>query len=77
MAPDRQRELERLSEVDRYIAEAEVAIKMQIANLDELRRDGRDTSAAEEMLRSFERSLRTMRAHREEIISTIDKIDNG
>jgi ferritin len=77
MALDRERELGRLSEADRHIVEAEAAVTKQIAEIEKLRRDGHNTFAAEELLKDFERSLEIMRAHRQEIISTIDEIDKG
>jgi Cdc6-like AAA superfamily ATPase len=77
MALDRERELQRLSEADRHIVEAEAAVTKQIAEIEKLRRDGHNTLAAEELLKNFERSLEVMHAHRQEIISTIDEIDKG
>ena len=47
---DRDVELRHLSEADVRIAEAEGAVSKQIKMVEKLRRDGQDTSVAEETL---------------------------
>jgi hypothetical protein len=74
---DREAELKRLSEADAHIAEAEIAVSRQMMPLEKLRRDGHDTALAERTLKSFQDTLQTMRAHRDEIVSTIEQIDQG
>jgi hypothetical protein len=77
MSIDREAEVQRLSEADQHIANAERAISEQVVQLESLRRDGHDMALAERTLRAFEDTLQTLREHRELIISTIEQIDKG
>ncbi len=77
MALDRERELQRLSEADQHITNAEAAVTRQMVKLDELRRDAHDTSEAEATLKAFQDTLQTLREHRELILKTIEQIDQG
>jgi len=77
MPLDRNVEVNRLGEADRHIAEAERVITGQMIEVERLRCQRRDTSRAEEMLRSFEKSLGVIRENRQNIIKMIEQIDAG
>jgi hypothetical protein len=77
MALEREKELARLSQADRHIAEAEHAITRQTINIERLREAGHDTKAAEHTLKGFENSLEVMHQHREQIVRLIEQIDQG
>jgi hypothetical protein len=77
MGLDRESELQRLSEADQHIANAEAAITEQIARVHELRRDRHDAGKAEATLKVFQDTLQTLREHRALIFQTIDQIDRG
>lgn len=46
-----------------HVAEAEAAVQRQRARLERLRRGGHPTDDAEELLATFEQTLRAMREH--------------
>ena len=77
MALDRQHQLRRLSDVDQLITNAETTVTKQIRTVDELRRDGHDTSKAEATLKAFQYTLQSLRQLRQQIINTIEQIDKG
>jgi len=77
MALDRQTQLRRLSDVDQLITNAETTVTKQIRTVDELRRDGHDTSDAEATLKAFEDTVQSLRQLRQQIINTIEQIDKG
>jgi len=77
MALDRQTQLRRLSDVDQLITNAETTVTKQIRTVDELRRDGHDTSDAEATLKAFEDTAQSLRQLRQQIINTIEQIDKG
>jgi hypothetical protein len=77
MSLDRNVEVNRLAEADRHIAVAERVITGQMMEVERLRCQRRDTSRAEEMLRSFEKNLGVIREHRKNIIKIIEQIDAG
>ena len=77
MPLDRNVEVNRLAEADRHVAEAERVVTGQMIEVERLRCRRRDTSRAEEMLRSFEKNLGVIREHRENIIKMIEQIDAG
>jgi hypothetical protein len=74
---DREKELQRLSEADRHVATAEKEVAKQMFLLEQLRRDGHDTSAAEKTLKGFEDTLQVIRGHREQIFRMLEQIDKG
>jgi len=73
---DREKELQRLSEADRHIADAERAVARQTVALETLRRDGHNAALAELTLKNKD-TLQTLRANRAQVIKQIDKIDRG
>lgn len=77
MGLERDREVRRLCEADQHITDAETRVSKQIAPLDELRRDGHDTSEAEATLKSFQAMLQSMCEHRDQIVQIIAQIDEG
>jgi len=77
MAFDRQHQLRRLSDVDQLITNAETTVTKQIRIVDELRRDGHDTSKAEATLKAFQDTLQSLRQLRQQIINSIEQIDKG
>jgi hypothetical protein len=74
---DREKELQRLSEADRHIADAKRPVARQTVALETLRRDGHNTTVAELTLKNFRDTLQTLRANRAQVIKQIDKIDRG
>ncbi len=57
---------------DRHIAEGEVRVAEQIARIERLRREGRDTQVAQSLLRMLEQALAQWREHRQSIIEATD-----
>lgn len=74
---DRQRELQRLSEADKHVVQAERAISGQAMEIEKLRRDGHNTALAEKTLKTFNDTLQVMRDHRAAIVNMIEQIDKG
>ena len=77
MALDRQTQRRRLSDVDQLITNAETTVTKQIRTVDELRRDGHDTSEAKATLKAFQDTLQSLPQLRQQIINTIEQIDKG
>ena len=77
MALSREDEVRRLGESDMHIADSERRIMHQTALVEELRRDGHDTTEGEKMLAGFKDALETMRAHHALIVDAIRSIDAG
>jgi hypothetical protein len=74
---NREIELRHLSAADAHVAKAERVISEQMMKVEKLRVDGHDTALAEKILRTFEANLQTLREHRDLIIRTIERIDQG
>jgi hypothetical protein len=68
------REQADLDLANKHIAEAEKRLLQQRARVMELSRDGHDTRQAEELLRVFGESLKTMEAHRAQIVQELERL---
>lgn len=77
MPLDRNAELQRFAEADRHICNAERAIGHQMMDIERLREGSHNTTLAEEILVTFQRTLKEMEEHRKIIIRTIEEIDAG
>ena len=73
---DRLRELEILSQADRYVT-SEMALMEQIAAFGKLRVDGPETAVAERTLRAFANSLTALKQHRELIVHMVRQLDRS
>jgi hypothetical protein len=62
---------EQLAHADRRIAQCEAYIAQQREIVKEAKRTGQDLDLAEEMLRSFERILRTLETQRDWIVGRL------
>lgn len=74
---DRSSGLELLSEANRRVADAEMAVMKQIADFDRQRGDQLGKASAERALRAFVDALEALRGRRELIAQTIKQIDDG
>jgi hypothetical protein len=74
---NREDELQRLREADRFIAGAEAAVVEQLAYFDKLRVDGYDTALAERSLRAFTDSLSALQDRRELVVQNIQLMERG
>jgi hypothetical protein len=74
---DRSSRLDLLSDADRRIADAEMAVMKQIADFDRQRGDQLGNASAERTLRAFVDALEALRGRRELIAQTIKQIDDG
>jgi hypothetical protein len=74
---DHLRGLEMLSDADRLVAAAEMAVMDQIAEVDKLRVSGDETAVAVRILRAFTDSLMALKQRRELIVHTIQQMERG
>jgi len=68
-----QSERDDLLDVDRHIAEGEVRVAEQIARIERLKREGRDTEVAQSLLRMLEHALAQWHEHRRSILEAANK----
>ena len=69
-------ELRHLELANRHIAEGQQRIAAQKARIAGLERDGRDTTASNELLESFEETLELMMRHRDLILRELSQNSN-
>jgi hypothetical protein len=74
---DRQTLLRYLAQTDDHIDQAIERLERQSATIERLRRAGRDTRAAEDLLSQFECTLRGARAERRTITGLLEALSGG
>ena len=74
---DRQTEVLRLGKAERPIVDAERNVTRQQFRLNRLQADGHDTKTAKKMLRDCEKTVESLREHREIIVKMIEQIEHG
>lgn len=75
VVPDLQKELKDLAKAELDIIEGERRITEQIIRIEAMRNAGKDTTRAEEMLRTLEETLEAWRAHRQVILDAIARLE--